>query len=359
MDNYFLKSSSRQYWKKSFFSHSGFKGYGQTCHSMDISFQFNLFHHCREENFQGQMGKTLQCNDPAAFCIRQLLLFIEAKLPECEKAVEEGGGSVQWDHTPQARWLHNDVELTKAELKLQGEMLESTLEYFSLVSEDRCCWWVTNPSLQPLKRSDSLIGSWLLNLKSGLWVNKSWVRGHILRGSTSPPPFILLLAVPLHYSRWCWASPRHSGAASSSSSWPARSPGFRLRSDWRAKSAASLFKLCPQASFNIQQTFDRHVTCDGQAECQTTAETSSRGGENSTLCLGGRRLRGRRRGTPGRRCSAIRKWDIHQCLSHFILFFLILAKDLFFKKKTKKNNDIYPLGHLKPPSEFASRGRKS
>lgn len=40
-----------------FFFSNGFKGYGQRCHSINISFQFNLFHHGREEEFHGQMGK--------------------------------------------------------------------------------------------------------------------------------------------------------------------------------------------------------------------------------------------------------------------------------------------------------------
>lgn len=78
----------------------------------------------------------------------------------------------------------------------------------------------------------------------------------------------------------------------------------QLTARGRARSTASFFKLCPEASFNIQQTFDR-LTCDGHTECQTTAKMSSHGGENSTLCLG-------HRGTLGQ-CSPVeRKGDIHQ-----------------------------------------------
>lgn len=71
----------------------------------------------------------------------------------------------------------------------------------------------------------------------------------------------------------------------------------RLTAGALARSTAGLLKSCPEASFNIQQTFDR-LTCDGHAECQTTAKMSSHGGENFTLCLGRRWLRSRRRRTP-------------------------------------------------------------
>lgn len=59
-----------------FFFSNGSKGYGQRCHSINISFQFNLFHQGREEEFQGQMGKpcSVIILRPSAFTVSYCLL---------------------------------------------------------------------------------------------------------------------------------------------------------------------------------------------------------------------------------------------------------------------------------------------
>lgn len=101
-------------------------------------------------------GKTLQCNYPPAFCIHCLLLFIEAKLPRCEKAGEKGGGCGQWDHIPKEWWLQkpqklincsspkkfpDEDEFIKAELKFQG-VCKHTGIFFSCLKQYfiQICW---------------------------------------------------------------------------------------------------------------------------------------------------------------------------------------------------------------------------
>lgn len=143
--------------------------------------------------------------------------------------------------------------------------------------------------------------------------------------STSPP-FIPLSAVPPRVS-WpptssCWwAVPRHTGTASLSAR---RASGCTV-TDGRgtSKKHSRPSQVVSGGKLNIQQTFDR-LTCDGHAECQTTAKMSSHGGENFTLCLGRRWLRGRH------------------------------GRQAFFKPRFFKKIDFYPERHLKPPPEFAS-----
>lgn len=91
-------------------------------------------------------GKTLQCNCPPAFCIHCLLLFIEAKLPRCEKAGEEAG--TWWLQKPQKlincsspEKFPDDDELIKAELKFQG-VCKRTGIFFSSLKQYfiQICW---------------------------------------------------------------------------------------------------------------------------------------------------------------------------------------------------------------------------
>lgn len=109
-------------------------------HQHFISIQF-------ERKSSKARWESLQCNYPLAFCIHCLLLFIEAKLPRCEKAGEKGGGCGQWDHIPKAWWLQKpqklincsspkkvpgDDELIKAELKFQGVCKRTGIFFSSL-----------------------------------------------------------------------------------------------------------------------------------------------------------------------------------------------------------------------------------